>query len=572
MKKTSLLLVIALLFAGCEEQSTDLGAGQDWAHIQGTVKYASNLAPAPDAFVRTITHIETALTDSTGQYDLAIALPKGEQETVELEIYKEGYYAYGLFTVIQAGETTNIPTVTLERYLDSTVTDTGYTGSGPGEQIVLISIEPDTIGVYGFSSNSTASIICEVWDASNRPVDSLHTAQILFEFLETPGGGAFLYPESDVTDHDGRVNTTFHAGTIAGQVIIKAQFGTTSSFTVLTEILIYETGPPYSIQFLEAEYDSVAVKGTGANESSTIHFVIKDATGSPITGSSPYGVDFEILGGPGGGEYLFPDTDTTDVLGQVHTTLNSGTISGAVQIKASLASDPDIVSTPIPITIHSGLPDLTHFGVYPRYINFPGYNFFGRTDSMIAMVGDVFANPVPMGTAVYYSSDAGIIQGSATTDSSGFASVLLFSGPPIPPASYPFGTISAQTVGEGGQILTATTEVLFSGITQIALLDTPYFEVNQFNSKTFNYRVMDQNGYPLAHDTKIEVSATAGGLLGDVNFTLPDTRDPVSWTNFSFVIYDDDTEETDPAVMAAITISVESSNGDASMIIEGTVD
>jgi hypothetical protein len=83
---------------------------------------------------------------------------------------------------------------------------------------------------------------------------------------------------------------------------------------------------------------------------------------------------------------------------------------------------------------------------------------------------------------------------------------------------------------------------------------------------------MDQHGYPLAHDTKIEVATTAGGVLGDVDVTFPDTQDTLSWTNFSFVVFDNNPGDVDPAVIAAVTISVTSPNGDASMIIDGKMD
>ena len=297
MKRNLVLLLILGMLTGCEEQGTDLEAGQDWAHITGTVKYADNLQPVYMAFVRTQTHLETTITDSSGEYDLAIALPKDEQESVTLEIFKEGYLSVGLSAIIMAGQTTPVPVVTLERYLDSTIIDTNYTGSGPGEVIIVVSIEPDTLSVSGAGGQTVSHIICEVQDASGRPVDSLHTSQILFSLVEDPGGGAYLYPTTDVTDHSGRVETSFYSGTDAGMAIVQAQFAASSAFIVLPEILIYETGPPASIELVSLEYDSIAVAGTGANETSTATFVVKDAGGSPISLHQPAIVHFEIFSG-----------------------------------------------------------------------------------------------------------------------------------------------------------------------------------------------------------------------------------------------------------------------------------
>ena len=571
MKKLPYLLVLFGLLVGCEKKSTELEAGQDYAHITGTVYYAENLQPVYNAFIQSYNHPESTTTDSSGQYDLAIALPKDYSEYVTLEISKVGYLEQYLSLQIEAGAATQAKDVALERYLDSTITDTGYTGSGPGETIVLISMEPETLSVAGAGGQTVSEIICEVRDGNGKPVDSLHAAQILFELIEDPGGGAYIYPTTDVTDDSGWVTTSFHAGTDAGLAIIKVQFATSSNYTILPEIIIYQTGEPASIELVSLEYDSVAVKGIGANEATTAVFVVKDAGGSPISSQQPKTVNFEIQGETGGGEYLYPTSDVTDPLGQVTTTLNSGTVAGTVQLLAYLDDDNTIACSPIPIAIHSGLPHPDHFGVYPVWINFPGYNYFGRVDSITALVADMYSNPVPQGTSVYFSTDAGVIEGSATTDSAGFATVALFSGPPVPPPSNPFGMITAQTVGEGGAILTDTTQVLFSGITQIYDIDPTSFYVENGQSQVFTFRLSDQNGYPLAHDTRIEVESTAGSVIGDVDVTFPDTQSQ-AWTYFSFVLFDTDTEEEDPAVIAAVSINVTSQNGDASIIIGGYID
>lgn len=571
-KNLPFLLLLLIISTGCEEQATDLQAGEEWAHILGTVKYAQNLQPVNGAFIRTQTHMETTTSNATGQYDLAIALPKDEQENVTVEVYKEGYLTVNIPAIIAAGETTLLPVVTIQIYLDSTIVDTSYTGSGPGEIIVIISIDPDTLSVSGAGGQSVSQIICEVRDASGNPVDSLHTSQILFSLVENPGSGCYLYPETDVTDHFGRVQTAFYAGTDAGIAIVQAQFATSSTFIILPEIVVFETGPPASIELIYLEYDSVAVAGTGANEATTATFVVKDAGGSQITLQQPTAVHFEILGNTGGGEYLFPETDTTDALGQVSTTLNSGTNPGTIQIRAyaSIGSG-TIACTPVPIAIHSGLPHPDHFGAFPRYINFPGYNYFGRSDSILAIVGDQYANPVPMGTSVYFQTDYGIIQGSATTDSVGFAAVLLFSGPPMPPPYNPFGHIIAQTVAQGGAIITDTCSVLFTGITQIDSVAPNEFDIPDGEEQVFNYWISDVNGWPLSYGSKIEVSATVGAVLGQVDVTYPDTQDP-SWTQFNFILYDNNPQDPDPAARAAISIIVTSPNGDASYIIEGWID
>ncbi|MCX6640055.1 MAG: hypothetical protein NTW14_06180 [bacterium] len=571
MKKTVVLILLVFLMIGCQEKGTDLQSGQEWAHLTGQAKYSDNLQPINGAFVRTQTHLETTQTDSTGHYDLAIALPKDVQESVTLEIFKEGYLAVNLPAVIKAGQTTPMPVATLERYLDSTIIDTLGTGSGPAVGMVLIYLNPDTLSVNGAGGPTMSHIICQVLDASGKPVDSLHATQISFSLTLNPGGGAYIYPTSDVTDDSGYVATNFFSGTDAGSAIIRVQFTGASNFIVLPEILIYQTGAPAAITLQSIEYDSIAVRGVGANEVTTAVFVVRDAGGSPLTLQQPTAINFAILGSTGGGEYIFPTSDVTDGQGQVSTTLNSGTVAGTVQLLAYLAADSSVVCTPVSVAIHSGLPDATHFAVYPRWLNFPGFNYYGVVDSISALVADRYANPVPLGTSVYFTTNAGVIEGSSVTDTTGFANVRLFSGAPSPPSSYPFGTITAQTVGEGGQIITDQALVLFSGITQITEMTPTTFTIPNEGLQVFAFTVSDQNGYPLTHDTHIVVTATAGGILGDIDVTFPDTQSQ-SWTHFGFILFDTNIDETDPPVQAAVSINITSVNGDASMILQGTID
>jgi hypothetical protein len=568
MKKASLLLIF-LLLVGCEEKATDIGAGQEWAHLTGVVKYADDLKPVYMAFVRTQTHMETTTTDSNGIYDLGIALPKDQQEAVVVEIYKEGFVTVNMPAIVQSGQTTPVPVVTLERYLDSTITDT--TVSGAAASIVLVSLDPDTISVSGIGGVSSSYMVCEVRDALGKAVDSLHATQVNFQFVVNPGGGASIYPDTIVTDKSGRVATTFYAGSNAGIAIVRAMIRGGEVSILMPNIVIYETGVPASINLVSNQFDSIAVKGTGANEVTRLTFVVRDGGGSPITTQRQSQVNFTILGGTGGGEYLTPTAAITDAFGQVSTSLNSGTTAGTVQILAYLDEDSSIYCTPVPVSIHSGLPDAVHFAVVPQYLNFPGFNYYGVIDSISALVGDLYANPVPMGTAVYFTSSAGIIEGSGTTNDDGFAWVRLYSGPPSPPANFPFGTITAQTIGQGGEIITDDALVLFSGVTQIYNVDPTSFDVPNGGSQTFTFRVSDQNGYPLAHGTHIVVAPTTGSVLGDIDITLPDTQSQ-GWTYFSFVYYDSYVNETDPPVMAAIAIQVTSPNGNASLIIGGSID
>lgn len=190
-----------------------------------------------------------------------------------LEVYKEGYTTVELSALIQAGQTTPLPVITLELLQDTTATDT----SGSAAAIALISMIPETLSVAGAGGNTSSYIVCEVRDVKGNPVDSLHAAQVNFSLVENPGGGAYLYPITGVTNDLGRITTTFYSGTSAGIAIVNVQVAGGGISIVLPEIVIYETGEPASINLISLQFDSVAVKGIGANEASTAIFVVRDA-------------------------------------------------------------------------------------------------------------------------------------------------------------------------------------------------------------------------------------------------------------------------------------------------------
>ena len=180
--------------------------------------------------------------------------------------------------------------------------------------------------------------------------------------------------------------------------------------------------------------------------------------------------------GPGGGEFLSPQSIETNFSGVASVNLTSGIKAGAVQViaKVCLATS-TLTSLPVAITIHGGLPDFAHFSIAPELLNFPGYNIFGLEDPIVAFVGDKYANPVRPETAVYFTTSGGIIEGSTLTNQLGIGSVNLISAVPRP--NHPtfgegFATITATTIDENSTAISRETIVLFSGIPQVAINPT----------------------------------------------------------------------------------------------------
>ncbi len=331
------------------------------------------------------------------------------------------------------------------------------------------------------------------------------------------------------------------------------------------------SGDPVSIFLSSISSTIIGVKESGSEETTRISFVVQDSAGVPVDSNHSVAVHFTLGAGPGGGEFLSPTEVMTNHSGNASVNLTSGTKAGVVQVIAKIyLATSTITSIPVAITIHGGLPDLTHFSVAPEMLNFPGYNIFGLINPITAFVGDKYANPVRPETAVYFTTTGGIIEGSTLTDMQGIGSVNLISAEPRP--NHPlfgagFATITASTIDENSQLISKETIVLFSGIPQVSINPTS-ISIPNGGSQSFSYFVGDQNGNPLAGGTNITVSVEGEEIeaQGDLDITLPDTQSP-GWTQFSFLVFD----AVDTVNVRPVTVSIEATgpNGNGLLTISG---
>jgi hypothetical protein len=306
---------------------------------------------------------------------------------------------------------------------------------------------------------------------------------------------------------------------------------------------------------------------------------VRDVHGIPVDTEHKVTVSFKINPGLDGGEVLNPPSAETDANGRVAVTITSGTKAGAVQVEArAQVRNVTIAAAPVPIAIHGGLPDQSHFSIAFEQLNFAGWIYYGLTNRITAFVGDKYSNPVPPGTVVQFRSSGGIIEGSAATDALGRASVTLTSASPqpqgIPGYAFPFtepgfARIIAETVDETGAKITTEGPMLFSGRTlpiEVTSLQPIPFNIAPFGSQSFSYKVKDQNSNPLVAGTAISVTTDNGKLVGDTNINLKDTQSR-GWTQFDFTLTN--AEPDSLAKDTTIKIQVTSQNGDASTTING---
>lgn len=333
------------------------------------------------------------------------------------------------------------------------------------------------------------------------------------------------------------------------------------------------SGKPANIVLVGSSAENIGIRGTGANETSVITFEVRDSLGIPVAGSNKVKVQFSILGGPGGGEYVFPvEVESDGLSGLVSTRVTSGTKAGVLQVYATATIAPGITikSSPVRLTISGGLPVDNRFSISRTVANIAGGVFDNLRAGINVVVGDNQGNPVQEGTAVYFTTTGGIIQASAGTSSDGTATVQLISGNPRPPNG--IAVVTARTVGDSGAAIFRNISVVFSGPTRI-IAPTTAFEISDSGEYSFAYKVQDPNGNPLTAGTNISVTASGPGsadleVIGDNSVTLGDTDDPF-WTTFFVTVRDNRVGGASGA--AAIKIDVTSQNGNVSTSINGVV-
>lgn len=349
------------------------------------------------------------------------------------------------------------------------------------------------------------------------------------------------------------------------------------------------SGMPQTIAFMGPQTIDIKVYGVGGNETAIIIYEVRDSLGFPISISQRDTVTFAISGPPVlGGAYVSPAWSLTNSAGRVATTVNSGTISGVLQIVASLRRESDGVwvrSTPTRVVVNAGLPNQNHFSIGPKQYNFAAYNWIGRTNEIIVQVGDKYSNPVHQGTAVYFNTTGGIITAARYTDIKGQATATLFSGNPLPNYNVPgfgpgYAWIYAQTIGENSAIVKDSIIILFSGIPTITV-NPNSFSIPRGGSQSFSVNISDQHGNPLAPGTLINTAvefsppegtnwaAKAGGLpdepLNDFLFRGPGR------TDFTLNVVDATPGGTPQIMPVVVKISVSGANGNATAFLYGSV-
>jgi hypothetical protein len=438
-------------------------------------------------------------------------------------------------------------------------------------RIVLVNPLPDSIYVAGIGGVNTDVVSFKVYNTFGLPDKNFPVA---FSMPVSLGGGEYLSPTTALTDTGGNVKTTLTSGTKFGEVLVTASTTKDSITLSSNPKVIYIVVPASArlasqVQFLGVTAPDIYVDGVGAIENSVISYQVDDSLGIPIDISHKVGVVYNVQFFPnstiagGTPPSVIPSTDSTDANGQLHTTIVSGTEAGVVEVIAriNVPGRATIVSQPVKITVHAGFADQAHFTLIASHFVYGGWNSStALTVPFSVAVGDTFSNPVAQGTAVYFHTQAGVIQtgNGAYTDVSGTATVSLLLVNPLPfpslnpesnykPVSGPYAAliggrdgyfwVYAQTQGHNAtNVFDSVLEVGGEGpITVTGLPASVTITTGTTVSPPISITIKDGNGNPLPDGTTITATiippsnpptgyemGVTGGISTSSPVTIPD--------------------------------------------------
>ena len=359
------------------------------ATVSGTLVDPVSGQPLSGLTVEVVGQGVTATTGSNGRYSLTVPAVQGEAD----------------FTVQISGSGIETITETVTFVADEEV-----------------DFSPVLVRV------GAATLMGTVTSAASGNEVSDVTVRIASEGAETTtdDDGDFSLSVPDVRGTETFTVTFSKAGFFDTQQTVTLTPGETEELnvTITRDPNAVGEGEPRSITLVERSPEELTVAGAGGvDEVASLTFVVYDAQGRPVDNANAVEVRFSIAQPQAGAApeaaTLNVTSATTDEDGQVRVFVTSGTLSQTIQIRAEFTqpeSAVTIASEPVTIAISGGLPAQTDFSVAAEAPNFAGAaSVAGLTQTVTAYVGDRYGNPVVPGTQVYFTTTAGIIEGSATT-------------------------------------------------------------------------------------------------------------------------------------------------------------
>lgn len=414
------------------------------------------------------------------------------------------------------------------------VTSTAQTGSGS----INMSVTPSLLLANG---SDTSQVTIMLRDANGQPAPDSTMVKIAAgeKFIDIDGNGywsqgidslVFDANNNGQWDAIGLIPSTSFTSGGTGNAVVNYVSGN-DALTVYIKATVNDNGiegdieqsvqlnPNASINsiYLSADSMNLVVKQTGGIESSLLEATGYDAHGNTVPGG--LAVNFIIIDGPGGGEHLGnvgygPYTAITNSQGVAVAPVHSGTISGTIRIRAYVDT---VLSNATQILVSSGPP--AHIVVGSEKCNVRDWDVVGDQVPIVAVVSDIYNNPVLDSTVVYFSTDEGTMKSheERTKDMEGTATTVWISGNNVPTAD---GRVYIYAETAGGTV--ADTSMFFNSFYPDTLIVTGMpssMSADGTSKATIVVVGLDVNNNPVADQTMFKADANylmvQGGTLAD---------------------------------------------------------
>lgn len=318
----------------------------------------------------------------------------------------------------------------------SAITTTTRKAFEIGAAQVTIALENGLADGEVLSAGATTVIKVSIFDVGGE----LYLPPLNVEFtsncsVSTPPDAVL---DSSVTSVGGVATATYRASGCSPEDIVTVTVITGGDAITGNIVVPVSAAAIGSIEFIDVSASYITLSGTGGQnrtETSTVQFRVLDENGNPAPQKE---VTFE-LSTEVGNISISPTTAQSNNDGLVQTVVRAGTMPGAVRVLAYVTptdSDPNAQDNRISavsdiLIISTGLPDNNSFSLSAGPLNVEGLNDDGEIIDVIVMLADHFNNPVPDGTAVYFTTEGGSIESGCNT-ANGICSVEWRSQNPRP--------------------------------------------------------------------------------------------------------------------------------------------
>ncbi|MFQ5823952.1 MAG: invasin domain 3-containing protein [bacterium] len=525
------------------------------------------------------------------------------------------------FEIIEGTGTLESNKVTIGGIASSILTS----GTQPDTAIIVVRVDQLTDTTTVRYQVGEAATVIVVADSSALPADGITSTSVIAYVNDAAGNPvvdgtmvSFVTNIGDITPstqtNSGQAVAQF-SSSVTGIATVRASVGSIYGETTIQLL----PGPANSI-LLSYEPNSLGVKDSGRNQTVTITADVVDSKNNPVLDGTY--VSFSIFSSPGGGESLSSTEPVPTLNGNAQVALNSGIRSGSVRILSQVTDAigipvvPEVRAVSTEIIIFAGPPYIedvnerstSHLSVGVDPLNVYGWNVVNNTATVTAVVGDKYNNPVPPGTAVFFTTSAGVISTyTGFTNEEGVATVTIHTAQPYPTITRFYNTFFDPNENhpdfnkptniiegpipdfEGGEVLNSignfgendgvarilavtegvdangnparvwsVTNLIFSGVITVFDIEVSDTDLSPGEVALITFKIYDVNGNPIVPGSEISVQANAGEL----SWSSISTSDP-GVTEYT-VLLTNNIDPTDPEAQPAttpVTIIVNSQNG-----------